>query len=292
MASRRSTRLSTFGSQFTAIISVALVLMILGILAYTAAAARNVTDEIRSNMGFIVKIDREATDADVNALKVALAEAPYTSSYVYATADDILRQESEAMGEDIAAVVDANPYNAEIDVRVKPEYAVADSIEKAAEAVRAREAVEDVLTETVIIDDVNAALSRISWILLAVAGALLVISFVLINNTVSLSIYSRRFVIHTMKLVGAKASFIRRPFVVAGVVNGVISAAIAIAVLAAVQLYISASYPADAGMLASWGTAAMIYIGLVAAGIVICGVASLIATNRYLRAGYDDIHMK
>lgn len=291
MARKRSARISTFGSQLTSIISVALVLLIIGLTALGGIAAHHLSDDIRRNMGFTVKVARSASDADVFELKRLFNSASYVSSYVYSSPDDIFAAESQYLGEDIAALVDENPYSAEFDVRVKPGYASVDSIESLRATIVAMPQVDDVLTETSVVDNVNSAISRVTFVLLVVAAALLVISFVLINNTVSLSVYSRRFVIHTMKLVGATRGFIRRPFIRAGAVNGVVAAIIAGIILAAAQAYTVTIDPA-LGRLLTWSDLTIIIVGLLLLGVLICTLASLFATNRYLRAGYDDMFMK
>ena len=152
------------------------------------------------------------------------------------------------------------------------------------------EGVDEVETDTAVIDSVNSNIARLTWIMLAVAAALLVISFVLINNTVSLAVYSRRFVIHTMRLVGATGAFIRRPFLAAGALTGLTAAIIASGILAGAQAY---AMHADAALAAnlSWGVSAAIYGALLLTGVLICLLASVFATNRYLRSDIDDYYM-
>lgn len=291
MSKKRSARISTLGSRITSVISVSLVLLILGVLAMIMAASHSLGEHVRSNMGFIVKVERGASDADVSRLKQMIGSAPYLDRYVFASAEDILAEESKYMGEDLASLVDENPYGAEFDVKVRPEWATGDSIEMLAARISADAAVDEVVTETAVIDSVNSVLRRMGWVLLAVAAALLVISFVLINNTVSLAVYSRRFVIHTMKLVGATGGFIRRPFVLAGAATGAVSAAVAIAMLAALRVY-AASLDPVVDTAVGWAMMWRIFAALFVLGPLICFLASLIATNRYLRADYDDMFMK
>jgi cell division transport system permease protein len=291
MTKKRSNRISTFGSHITSIISVALVLLILGLIAIGGLAGQRITNDIRSNIGFVIKAKYGATDVDVNNLKKQLSNAKYIESYVYSSAEEIRAQESESLGEDISLLLDENPFTAEFDVKVKPAYANGDSIEALRTELEKSDLVSEVLIETTVIDDVNTAISRFTMILLVVAGALLIISFALINNTVSLSIYSRRFVIHTMKLVGATRGFIRRPFISAGIYNGVISAIIACACLAAMCYYALTLDPVLNNVV-TWEDMGFIFLCIITAGIIICAIASLIATNRYLHADYDDMFMK
>lgn len=291
MAQRRSNRISTFGSQLTSIVSVSLVLLILGVLALTGIAGRIGTDMLKSNIGFIVKLDRSAADPEVNRLKHLLNDAPYVGSYVYSSADEILAAEAEYIGEDIMSLVDVNPFGAEFDIKVRPEYAHADSIFAISESLATDPAVSEVLTESTMIESINSMLERLTLILVAIAAVLLVISVVLIYNTVHLAVYSRRFVIHTMKLVGATGAFIRRPFIVAGAINGLISAAIASVLLICGSLYAASVDPMLEAVLTP-ARCAIVVAFVFVAGVLICTTASVFATNRYLRATYDDMFMK
>lgn len=291
MSRKRSVRISTLGSQITSVISVSLVLLILGLLAMILVASRSLGEQVRSNMGFIVKVERGATDVDVNRLKQYFGAAPYVDRYVFSSADDILAEESKYIGEDLASLTDENPYGAEFDVKVRANWATGDSIESLAARVQVYDAVEEVVTETAVIDSINSVLSRVGWVLAAIAAALLVISFVLINNTVSLSVYSRRFIIHTMTLVGATGGFIRRPFVLAGLATGAVAALVAIGLLAALRGY-AATLDPIVETAVGWNSMWLIFAAMMLTGLIICGLASMIATNRYLRAGYDEMFMK
>lgn len=288
MAKSRSNHISTFGSQLTATISVALSLLILGVLALLLFAGQLGSDTLRNNLGFIIKIERQAGDSDVNRIKQLLNSSDYVSSYVFASAEEIMAAESESLGDDIASLLDVNPYGAEFDVKLKPEWARADSIDAIQSRLCDDDAIETVLTESAMIEAVNQAIDRISWVLLVVAVVLLVISVVLINNTVHLSVYSRRFVIHTMKLVGATGAFIRRPFLLAGAINGAVAALLASVLLICSLLYLK-RFDSFVASCFSFKLCGAIILILFVCGVTICVLASLFATNRYLRATYDDM---
>lgn len=291
MAKRRANNISTFGSQLTAIVSVTLVLLVLGVLAIIALAGQSGAEMLKRNLGFVVKVERMADDADINRMKQHFNTASYVASYVFSSADEIMASESQYLGDDIASILDVNPYCAEFDVKVTDEYASIDSIEMLQKIITTYPAVESVMTESTMIATVNEAIGRATWILAAIVIALLIISIVLINNTVHLAVYSRRFVIHTMKLVGATGGFIRRPFIIAGAINGVISAVLATAILIAMLAYGSSVDPLIS-MCFSPEICCVVGLGLLIVGVTICTLASLFATNRYLRADYDDMFMK
>lgn len=292
MSKKRFAKISTLGSRLTSIISVTLVLLILGILGMTLVASHGLSDDIRSNMGFVVKLSPAASADDASRVKRLLGATPGLASYQFSSPESILAQESQLMGEDIETMLDGeNPFGAEFDVKVKPDYACADSIGALSAAISKDAAVEEVVTDSAVVDNVNSVLHRLSIVLLAVATALLIISFVLINNTVSLAVYSRRFIIHTMKLVGATGAFIRRPFILAGIATGAIAAGVAIALLAGLRAY-AATFDPMVNLLLGWADMALIFIAMALLGILICALASTVATNRYLRADYDEMFMK
>jgi cell division transport system permease protein len=291
MAQKKSFKISTFGSQATSIVSVALTLLILGLLALTMLAARALTNTVTENVAATVKVAPEVSDIALNKLKQQFAKAPYISSYTYTSADQVLAQEVQYIGEEITSLLDENPYSAEFELHFKPKYANSDSIEVITAELQKNEAIEAVVTDMTVVDNVNRSLNKLTIVLLSVAAALLLISFVLINNTVSLAIYSRRFIIHTMKLVGATPGFIRRPFVRAGLLNGFVSGVLASCILAGVQAY-AMNLDADVAATLMWTDAAVVYVGLVIVGMIVCALASFWSTNRYLRRTYDSLYRK
>lgn len=293
MSQNRSKRISTFGSQLTSIVSVALVLLLLGVVGMAAITGRGLTDEVRRNIGFIVKMDRDAPESAINSTKQILGGAAYVERYVFSSADDIMAAESALLGEDISELIEVNPYCSEFDVKVRPAYANIDSINSIIYEVRTIPGVDEVITETDVIRNVDKFFRRISGILLLVAGVLLFISFVLINNTVSLSIYSRRFIIHTMRLVGATSGFIRRPFVLAGCRNGLIAGVAASGVLAGVRVWAAGVEPAATeSALPWWPVMAAVFGAMIVLGILLCASASIFATSRQLRKSYDEMFLK
>lgn len=291
MKRKKTARISTFGSRITSIISVALVLTIVGILALTLDASSRMGQDIRSNIGFVVKINRDATDADIAILSRQFHAAEYVASCKFSSADSILAEESMLIGERIDSLLDENPFGSEFDIRVKEAWANSDSINLLAGRIEFNPIVDEVVCQTSVVDDINSALGRFTLILAAIAVALLAISFVLINNTVSLAVYSRRFIIHTMKLVGATGAFIRRPFLLAGIATGAFAAVIAVAILLGARTYLT-TLDVMFEQILPWSSIWWVALLLLIIGPLICLAASAVATNRYLRADYDDMFMK
>lgn len=288
MSEKKKNKKTTLGSRLTSIISVSLVLVLLGVVAMTAICGHNGSKKLNSNIGFVVKIDREADSLAIDALTQRLSKAPFVRESRYSSPEAILAEESAYIGEDALALVDENPYNAEIEIKVKEQYASPDSVTALAARVQAYDGVEEVLAQTAVLRTVDTNLHNLMLILLIVAAALLAISLVLINNTVYLSVYSRRFTINTMRLVGATPGFIRAPFIRAGAVTGLIASIIAVALLVPFKLYLCGIDPMIAELLPLYEEI-MVYAVLMSLGTAICAVASAIATTRYIRVDYDDM---
>lgn len=288
MNKKQNRLISTFSAQITSTISVALVLLVLGVVALMGIAARSVTREIKENMGFNIILAEDAADIAVNNLKQHLGQSPYVSSYSYFSADDALRQWQEDTGEDLSGVLDVNPFYGEFDVKVKEIYANVDSINAITSTLKSYPAVGEISVHTEMVETINRNIRSLAIVLIIIAATLLLISFMLINNTVRLTIYSRRFTIHTMKLVGATPGFIRKPFLINNIVHGVIAALIASAILAGL-LYYSHSLDASVAHAVTWNDAAWVFAGMLVAGMLICFISALISTNRYLRLSYDDM---
>jgi cell division transport system permease protein len=287
MRKKHNKYLSSFSRQLISIVSVALVLLILGIVGSLGIAGHTLTQNIKENMGFNLVLSDQVDEAAVNALKQRFNAEPYISSYEYLSPEEILQQEEKEIGEDIVAVLGVNPYQPEFNIRVKAAYASVDSINKIVEPLRQLDTVADVTVHTEMVREINANIHTLSLILLAVALALMLISFVLINNTVRLSIYSRRFLLHTMRLVGATGGFIRRPIILQNLLNGAIAGVLACLMLCGIVWAVRVEPDVERAL--DWAGMLPVFALIVVVGMVICAAASWFATNKYLRQSYDDM---
>ena len=288
---KRAKQISTLGSRATALVSVCLVLFLLGAASLAGLAGQKLRDDARRNIGFTVMMEHECPQADFDAMKRRLMATPAIETFTYTTAEDILAQESESLGDDIAAMLGANPYSSEFEVRVRPAFANPDSVQALSERFADAPGVSSVLCDTGLIAGLDNAINRTGLVLAGLALVLLIVSIALINNTVSLSIYGRRFIIHTMKLVGATGGFIRRPFIIAALEGGLLAGLVASAALVAVRFYMP-SVLLNADALFPWVSVAVIAAAMVTAGALLCALTAMFAANRFLRASYDEMFLK
>lgn len=285
--------LPLFSTRATATVSVALVLLILGLAAMMGCAGHRVATSLRENMGFVMVLTDDATPAQIRDMKLRLLTQPWAAHVTVVTANEVLQRWQKMVGddEDILKLSGVNPFSPEIEVRVHAAYARPDSLAHITAPLEMAPFVSEIKVHDEMVERVNDTLSQLTVVLAVIAAALLVISVVLIFNTVRLAVYARRFTIYTMKLVGATRGFIRRPFLAANAVNGVIAGIISGAILAAIVQY---SHQVHDQMrdAVTWGDAWIVIGSLVVLGVIICFFAALCATNKYLSRSYDDMFKK
>lgn len=287
----KKSKISYFSANITPIISVSLVLMLLGVVGLLGLAANSLTTYVKENIGFDVVLANNASDKQIDELKAYWTVAPYVSSVKYVSKEDALTAWEKDTGENLMEVIGVNPLSAEFEVRVKAQYVSVDSLNKIEQMLKEYKAIESVQMHRDVVEQINGNIQSIMLVLGVVLIMLVVISFVLINNTVRLAVYSRRFLIHTMKLVGATPGFIRRPFVLTNVLNGLIASLVAVMVLSGLIYYV-VEINADYATLLSVDQVCVVYAALVLAGVLMCSVAAVLATNRFIGLNYDELFTK
>lgn len=275
----------------TSLVSVALVLFLLGIMAVLGLIGANLSNELRHNLGFIVRMEQGASESSISKVKESLTVNAAVGAMTYISAEDIFAQEQSLMGEDFSQLLDANPYSAEFDVKVKPQFAFPDSIAALTAIYESLPEVEEVISESTIIKGIDRTLRRVGLITAVLILLLGVVAVALIRNAVYLSVYSRRFIIHTMKLVGATGAFIRRPFVRASILNGLIAGIVATILVGGLLYYAESFDPIFSVVFTSVYICALALI-LIITGMLICGITAAAATNKFLRSTYDEMFLK
>lgn len=284
MAKEKKSKISYFQSNFTSTVSVALVLLLIGIIAFLGILANMLSVEMRQNVGFNVVLAGDATEGQIENLDNMWKASPYVSKVSFISKEEALESWQEDTGENLVELFGVNPLNAEFQIYVTSDYASVDSLSKIEKELKSIPCIEEVAMHKTETEEANRNINNMVFVLSIVAAVLLLISFVLINNTVRLTVYSRRFIIHTMKLVGAKPGFIRRPFVVSHMLNGLIASIVAMAALTAIYFGLPAFtvvFPV-VEVLAVYGSLAVL-------GTLICGISAFFAANKYIRLNYDDL---
>ena len=283
-------RVRLFDMQFiTACISTTMVLILLGLMLFLVLSAHRLSVYVRENLNFTVLLNNDAPESAILALQKRLDSEAFVKASAYISKEEALKEEVETMGSDPVEFLGYNPFSPSIELKLHAAYANADSVAGIKERILADKLATDGDYTQGLMDSVNRNISKLSIGLLAVAALLTLISFALINNTVRLPIYSKRFLLHTMKLVGAGWGFIRRPFLRRNFWVGLSSGVLADAVLVAAA-YTLVSY--EPGLLAVITTDILLWVMLstLLFGVLITCLCAYISINKYLRLSAGDLY--
>lgn len=281
---------SFFNMQFiTASISTMLVLLLLGLVVFFVLTANNLSVYVRENIAVSVQLSDDMPERDILQYQKRLNEAPYVKETTYISKVQALREQTEAMGTDPAEFIGHNPFNASIEIKLNSTYANSDSIQWIQDELLSNKNILEVNYPQELMDSVNRNLRKISLVLLGLAGLLTLISFALINNTIRLTIYSKRFLIHTMKLVGASWSFIRRPFLWQNIWIGIFAAILADALLTGMSYFLIRYEPDLLTVITP--TVVLIMDGAVFIfGVIITTLCAWISINKFLRMKAGELY--
>lgn len=264
------------------IFSISLVLLMLGLLGLIVVHAKNLSNYVKENIVLNIIVDESAKEADVLAFQKGLNVNKAVKQTQYVNKELSARNLAQDLGEDFVSFLGYNPLLSTVDVYLKADYANNESIDKLKAELQKNPIVKEVVYQSSLIDMVNKNINAISMVILAFAGILLVISIALINNTIRLAIYSQRFLIKSMQLVGATKNFIRKPFLLIAAVHGIIAACIAIIILLVTLFYAQKEIP-EIVILRNYAEFGMVLICVVAIGIFITAISTWFAVSRYLR---------
>lgn len=279
----RNNAVSYFDMQFiTSSISTTLVLLLLGLVVFFVLAANNLSVYVRENINFSVLISDDMKETDILKLQKRLNNEPFVKETEYISKKQALKEQTEAMGTDPQEFLGYNPFTASIEIKLHSDYANSDSIAKIEKLIKRNTNIQDVLYQKDLIDAVNENIRNISLVLLALAVMLTFISFALINNTIRLAIYSKRFLIHTMKLVGASWGFIRRPCLKRNIWSGVLAAFIADTILMGAAYWL-VSYEPELIRVITPEVMLLVSGAVLVFGVVITFLCAYLSINKYLR---------
>lgn len=265
----------------TACISTTLMLILLGAVVFVVCFAHKFSDSLKENFSVTLMLDENTTQNQAYDIQTKLRKLPCTRAVHYISKERALKEQSEALGTDPTEFLGVNPLPASFEMDLKAEYANSDSLSKILPPLRSDSLIMDVTAPHNLMDSLNDNIRRISLVLLVVALLLTLVSFVLINNTILLSIYARRFTIKTMRMVGASYSFIRKPFLQKAVVIGLVAALLATLFLGGVVYYFFMQEP-EMMALITWDVVAITTGTIFLCGILFTMTCTLISVNQFL----------
>ena len=277
------------GAWLSTVISISLVLLLVGVAGLLVANARSVSDYFKENMQVSVLMKQEVGDDEAMEYVSDLDAKPFIKSTTFVSREQGAKEMTDLLGEDFLNVFEAAPIPVSVDVTLKADYVSSDSLEVVKNEIMKSPLVEEVVYQQSLVDKLNTNLRKISMVLGVFIVLLLFISFVLINNTVRLNVFSRRFTIHTMRLVGATKSFIRAPFLVQAVFQGLFSALLATLMLVGILFFVRSEFAQlfevfRLDML-------LIVIGVeILAGVLICVVSTALVVGRLVSLSKDELY--
>ena len=291
MANRdnRMMRRRLMNAYLSSVISISLVLLLVGVASMLLVNAKGVSDYFKENMQISVMMKQSVTDEAAMEYKEVLDGERYIKSTSFISKEQGQKELAEQLGEDFLDVFETSPIPVSIDVTLEADYVSSDSLEVVRAEIAESPLVEEVVYQRSLVDALNANLSRISLILSIFIALLLFISFVLINNTVRLSVYARRFTIHTMKLVGATRSFIRAPFLVQSVFQGLFASFLAIIVLLGLMFLMRSEF-AQLFEIFRMELLLLVMGIVVAAGLAICLISTYFVVNKLISLRKDELY--
>lgn len=271
------------------IISISLVLLLTGLLALIMIHAKNLSRYVRENIVLNVIMNEDVEETNVLAFQKKIDADPYVLRSEYVSKDSAAAKLSEELGEDFVTFLGHNPLSASVDVYFKAEYANTDSVETFIKTFTTDKQVNEIIYQESLIEMINQNIRIIGLVILAFALILLVISIALINNTIRLAIYSQRFIIKSMQLVGATRSFIRKPFIGYGILHGLIGGVIAIGLLL-LTLYMAQREIPELVLLKNWFEFGLTFVGIILLGILISGFSTYFAVSKYLKLKTNELY--
>ncbi|MDH5827084.1 cell division protein FtsX [Sphingobacterium sp. SG20118] len=271
------------------VISIALVLLVTGLLGLLLVHAKNLSKYVKENIVLNVIVNDGTNEGDVLSLQKDLEKDNYVLRSEYISKELAAKSLKEDLGEDFVQYLGHNPLLPSIDVYMKEDYANTDSIKTFIDKISRNSKIKEVVYQESLIDMVNKNVRIISIVVLAFAAILLVIAVALINNTIRLAIYSQRFLIKSMQLIGATKNFIRKPFITYGIIHGLLGSLIAILLLIFTLKFAQQQIP-ELVFLRNWYEFAAIFLVVIAIGILISGLSTYFAVTKYLKAKSNDLY--
>ena len=276
-------------SYFSVVISIALVLFLLGCLGLLILNAKTISDNFKEQVVVTIYLNDSAKDVEVKQLENSLAMAEYTKSSVYVSKEEAAELMKAEYGEDFLDNVGQNPLQNSIDVHLKADYVTSETLSKITEDLSKKDFIQEVRYDNDLVELMNHNVKKISFWVLIISSIFTVIAVLLINSSIRLAVYSKRFIIKTMQMVGATKSFIRKPFIFKNVQLGMIGAVVALIGLAIVLYYINQTFP-ELELLRKPVLIISLFVGVFGLGILITWASTFIATQRFLNLKTDHLY--
>ena len=276
-------------SYFSVVLSIFLVLFLLGALGLFVINSKKITNDFKENIPMTIFFNNDANDSVIDAFDTEMKNAKFIKDYAFVHKDSAAKNNVDIVGKDFMEFLGFNPLQNSFDIHLKGDYVVADSITKIERNIRKNEMVSEIIYDKELVDLVNNNVTKISFWILIISGILTVVAMLLINSSLRLSVYSHRFTIKTMQMVGATKSFIRKPFIWRSIKLGLIGSVLAIVALLLLVYYVDGLFP-SLGIAKDYTSIGIVVLGVLLVGIIITSISTFFATQRFLNLKTDDLY--
>ena len=276
-------------SYFSVVLSIFLVLFLLGALGLFVINSKKITNDFKENIPMTVFFDNDANDSIISDFDTKMKNAKFIKEYAFVHKDSAAKNNVDIVGKDFMEFLGFNPLQNSFDIHLKGDYVNADSIKKIERNIRKNEMVSEIIYDKELVDMVNENVTKITFWILIISGILTVVAMLLINSSMRLSIYSHRFTIKTMQMVGATKSFIRKPFIWRSIKLGLIGSGLAIIGIIGLAIYVDGLFP-SLGIAKDYVSLGIVITGVLGIGILITWISTFFATQRFLNLKTDDLY--
>lgn len=276
-------------SYFSVVFSIFLVLFLLGALGLFVINSKKITNDFKENIPMTVFFNNDASDSIITDFDTEMKNAKFIKEYAFVHKDSAAKNNVDIVGKDFMEFLGFNPLQNSFDIHLRGDYVNADSIKRIERNIRKNEMVTEIIYDKELVDMVNKNVSKISFWILVISGILTIVAMLLINSSMRLSIYSHRFTIKTMQMVGATKSFIRKPFIWRSIKLGLIGSGLAIIGIIALAIYVDGLFP-SLGIAKDYVSLGIVITGVLGVGILITWISTFFATQRFLNLKTDDLY--
>ncbi len=276
-------------SYFSVVLSIGLVLFLLGILGLLILNTKKMADHFKEQITISIFLKDDAKQSEIDQLQQSLLQAEHTKTATYVSKEEAAEQHSEEIGEDFQDFLGYNPLKNSIDVQLKADFVTPEQIEEIADGLSEKAYIEEVSYDKPLVGLLSENVKKISFWILVASGIFTFIAFLLINSSIRLSIYSKRFIIKTMQMVGATKTFIRRPFIWTNIKLGMLGAVLAMTALAGALFYLDKNFP-ELQLFDDVDVLVVIFGAIFILGILISLVSTFFATQRFLNLRTDELY--
>ncbi|MGC1514383.1 MAG: permease-like cell division protein FtsX [Maribacter sp.] len=282
-------RRKLISSYFSVVLSIALVLFLLGILGLLVLNTKKMADRSKEQITISIFLKENTKEIEVEQLQKTLAMSDYTKSSTYVSKEEAAEQHSAEIGEDFVDYLGYNPLKNSIDVKLNADFVTEEKVEEIAATLSEKSFVDEVSYDRVLVGMVAKSVEKIGFWILVASAVFTFIAVLLINSSIRLSIYSKRFIIKTMQMVGATKTFIRKPFIWQNIKLGMIGAAVALVAIGGVVYYVNTNFQ-DLGLLDEPYILVILFVSVFVLGILISFLSTYFATQRFLNLRTDELY--